>query len=148
MKLIHTYKKVVDRLASLKDVPLLAIRLTLAYGFYEPAMYKWKDVGAIAEWFGSMGMPAPVLNAYLATYTEVMGVFLLTFGLATRFISIPLIVTMIVAIKTVHWGNGFNAGDNGFEIPLYYIVMLFVLLIYGPGRISLDHLVGKRIARS
>ena len=50
---------------------------------------------------------------------------------------------MIVAISTVHIGNGFEAGSNGFEIPLYYILMLFSLLISGPGKISIDSLIKK-----
>tara|TARA_Y100001934_G_C11658279_1_gene453212 strand:+ start:118 stop:381 length:264 start_codon:yes stop_codon:yes gene_type:complete len=87
-------------------------------------------------------MPLPALNAYIAATTEALGVLLLTLGLGVRLISIPLIITMIVAIKTVHWGNGFEAGNNGFEIPLYYIVMLFTLVIYGGGKFSLDYFIG------
>ena len=136
--------KLLTQLEKLRDLPLLALRLILAYGFYEPAMKKIKDVDAIANWFESMGMPFPTLNAYMATITEALGVILLTLGLFTRYISIPLIITMIVAIVTVHAGNGFAAGDNGFEIPLYYIIMLFTLLVNGSGRISVDFLLSKR----
>jgi len=128
-----------NALIKLKDVPLLFIRLILVYGFFNPAMMKLKDITSIAEWFGSIGIPFPTLNAYLATGTEVLGVILLTLGLFTRLISIPLIITMIVAVVTVHGGNGFEAGENGFEIPLYYIIMLFTLVVYGSGKISLDH---------
>jgi len=101
-----------------KSLALLFARVVVAYGFYEPAMMKWKDIGSVAEWFGSMGIPFPTLNAYMAASTEVLGVVLLTLGLLTRAISIPLIVVMIVAIVTVHLPHGFSAGDNGFEIPL------------------------------
>ena len=141
------YFKLTDLLSASKDIPLLLIRLTLAYGFYGPAMMKLNDVGAIASWFESMGMFAPTMNAYLATYTEFLGFILLTIGLGTRFIAVPLMITMLVAIKTVHWGNGFNAGDNGFEIPLYYLVMLLLLFFTGPGRISLDYWIGKKLRR-
>jgi putative oxidoreductase len=75
-----------------------------------------------------------------------VGVFLLILGLGTRFISIPLMVTMLVAIKTVHWQNGFPAGDNGWEIPFYYLLMLFVLLAFGSGKISVDFLI-KRLKK-
>ena len=131
-----------------KDVPLLCIRLVLAYGFYGPAKAKWEDINSIAEWFASMGMPLPRLNAYMAAGTEMLGVGLLTIGLATRFISLPLIIVMIVAIKTVHWENGFNAGDNGYEIPLYYILMLMVLFFVGPGRLSIDKLIDSKLKKS
>jgi hypothetical protein len=51
---------------------------------------------------------------------------------------------MIVAIKTVHWANGFDAGNNGFEIPLYYLIMLLTLMVFGSGKISLDNFINNR----
>lgn len=130
--------------ARLQSVALLAVRLVLAYGFYEPAKMKWSDIGAVAEWFGSMGLPLPTLQAYMAASTEAAGVLLLTLGLFTRLISIPLMVVMVVAITLVHLPNGFSSGDNGFEIPLYYFIMLFVLLTHGGGKLSLDWLLFGR----
>lgn len=130
-----------NALAPLQDGALLLARLTLAYGFYEPAMNKWADIDGIAGWFATLGIPWPTLNAYLAASTELAGVFLLGLGLLTRVIALPLMVVMAVAIATVHWGNGFAAGDNGFEIPLYYLLFLALLLTGGPGRFSLDRLI-------
>ena len=124
-----------------KSLALLFARLTIAYGFYEPAMMKWKDIGSVAEWFGSMGIPFPTLNAYMAASTEVLGVVLLTLGLLTRAISITLIVIMIVAIVTVHLPNGFSAGNNGFEIPFYYMLFLLTFVSHGAGKFSLDRLI-------
>jgi len=125
----------------IKDLPLLFLRLALAYGFWSPATTKWKDINAIGEWFASMEMPLPLLNAYLAAGTEIVGVFLLILGFGTRLISIPLMITMLVAIFMVHGANGFGAGNNGYEIPLYYLLMLFTLTVYGSGKISIDHLI-------
>jgi putative oxidoreductase len=147
MKLLEFYYKGVKTLEKLKDIPLLFIRLALAYGFYGPAKMKWSDMNSIIEWFKGMNVPAPALNAYLAATTEAAGVVLLVLGLGTRIVSIPLIVIMLVAIKTVHWSNGFEAGENGFEIPLYYLIMLLLLLIYGPGRISLDKLINRKFSK-
>ncbi len=131
--------KLVDPLLNkLQSVSLLFLRLILAYGFYEPAMNKWNDIGAVAGWFESMGLPLPTLQAYMAASTELAGVVLLTLGLFTRLISIPLMVVMTVAITMVHLGNGFSSGDNGFEIPLYYFLMLFVLVAHGAGKFSID----------
>jgi putative oxidoreductase len=144
MKAIQMYQKATKWLSNLSDLPPLFFRLILAYGFYGPAMMKWKNIGNVAEWFGSLGIPVPTLNAYLAASTEMAGVVLLALGLGTRLISIPLIFTMIVAIVTVHLGNGFEAGDNGFEIPLYYILMLFSLFVNGAGKFSLDNLLAKK----
>ena len=125
----------------LKSLSLLLARVIVAYGFYEPAMMKWSDIHSVAEWFGSMGIPFPTLNAYMAATTEITGVVLLTLGLFTRIISIPLIVVMIVAIVTVHLGNGFSAGNNGFEIPLYYMLFLLLFVSHGAGKFSVDRLI-------
>ncbi len=138
--MINNYTQTLTKLNSL---PLLFLRLVLAYGFYTPAIMKLKDISGITEWFKSLNIPFPILNAYLATGTELAGVVLLTLGLFTRLISIPLIITMIVAIVTVHFTNGFDVYNNGFEIPLYYIIMLFTLTIFGSGKISLDYLLFK-----
>lgn len=130
-----------------KSALLFLIRLVLAYGFYGPAVLKWKDTKSVADWFGSIGIPIPIFSAYLAAYTEVMGVLLLILGLATRFIAIPLIFTMLVAILTVHLANGFEASQNGFEIPLYYIILLTTLIIFGPGKWSIDQLILRKISK-
>lgn len=145
MKFLKYYYQIGQKLKGLRDFPSLIMRLILAYGFYMPAKMKWANMQGIASWFESLNYPLPVLNAYLAATTEALGVVLLIVGLGTRMISIPLIIVMLVAIATVHLGNGFDAGDNGSEIPLYYIIMLVNLLIIGPGRISLDYLISKRI---
>ncbi len=65
------------------------------------------------DWFGNpdwgLGMPAPALMAFLAGWTEVLGAVFLAAGLAVRWISIPLIFTMIVAASSVHFENGWQA---------------------------------------
>ncbi len=139
------YNKISERLSALKDIPLLLMRLILAYGFYTPAIMKLKNMESIGEWYGSLGIPLPLFSAYLSGVTEISGIVLLVLGLGTRIASIPLIIMMVVAIITVHIGNGFEAGDNGFEIPIYYIIMLFTLIIYGSGRISIDNLIKNRV---
>ena len=144
MSLKQKYNNFVHFLQNLKDLPLLFMRIVLAIGFYGPAMMKLKNFNNIVEWFGSIGIPMPTLNAYLATGTETLGFILLFLGLGTRIIAIPLMITMVVAIITVHLGHGFEAGNNGFEIPLYYLIMLFTLLVYGSGKYSLDYLLSKK----
>jgi putative oxidoreductase len=75
-KLINYYFAFTKSVTNLSYFPLLLVRLILAYGFYEPAMMKFKDINAIAEWFDSLGLVFPTFQAYLATYTELLGVFL------------------------------------------------------------------------
>lgn len=123
----------------MQNLSLLLLRFILAYGFYEPAKTKWQDISSVAEWFKDINIPMPTINAYLSASFEMLGVILLVLGLFTRWITLPLMFIMLVAIYTVHWENGFSAGDNGFEIPLYYMIMLFVLTSFGGGRFSIDH---------
>jgi putative oxidoreductase len=127
-----------------QDIGLLFARVLVAYGFLEPALNKWKDIDAVAGWFESIGIPFPLINTYMAATTEILGVALLTLGFLTRYISIPLIVVMIVAIVTVHLPNGFSAGENGFEIPLYYMSFLILFVGHGAGKYSLDNFIFKR----
>jgi len=124
-----------------QNIALLLARLIIAYGFYEPAMKKWSNIASVSDWFGSMGIPFPTVNAYMAASTELLGVVLLTLGLFTRLISIPLMVIMVVAILTVHLAHGFVAGDNGFEVPLYYLLFLSIFASFGAGKFSLDYLL-------
>ena len=60
-----------------------------------------------------LGLPFPELMAWLASYTEYFGAILLLIGLAVRWISIPLMVTMVVAAVTVHLPNGWLAIADG-----------------------------------
>lgn len=142
---MYTLREKIEKLLNGgQDLSLLLLRLVLAYGFYEPAMKKWSDIGAVATWFGeSLGIPFPLINAYLAASTEMAGVVLLVLGLCVRLIALPLMVVMVVAIVTVHLSNGFSSGDNGFEIPLYYMLMLFTLVTHGGGKFGVDYLLKK-----
>lgn len=67
----------------------------------------------VVAWFGNpdwgLGLPAPELLAALAGWTEFLGGWLLLVGLLTRLISIPLMLTMVVAATTAHWDNGWHA---------------------------------------
>jgi len=139
----YFYTQIAKLFKHLQSVALLLARLAVAYGFYEPAMMKWADISAVAQWFESIGIPFPTLNAYMAATTEITGVVLLTLGLFTRLISLPMIVIMIVAIVTVHLPHGFSAGDNGFEIPMYYMLFLLIFVSFGAGKLSLDYLIFK-----
>lgn len=135
--------KAIHTLEMLRWFPLLLFRLVLAFGFFGPAMMKLSNFDNIVAWFTQMNIPFPTISAYLLTFTETAGVILLTLGLFTRLISLPLMFAMFVAIAKVHWVHGFQATNNGFEIPLYYLVMLFGLFILGPGKISIDALIKR-----
>lgn len=142
-------KKICSFFSLFQDLSLLIVRLMLAYGFLGPAIKKLNNFDSIVQWFSEgLHLPFPYLNAIMATSTEVSGVILLTLGLFTRFISIPMMIVMLVAITTVHWPDGFQASNNGFEIPLYYLIMLFILLTHGGGKYSLDESLLKKFFTS
>src|SRR5262245_14512938 len=136
--MVSLYKFLLATVQRLRDLPPLIFRLLLAYGFYEPAINKVQHFEDTVGWFrDTLHIPYPELNTYMSVGTECTGIVLLTLGLATRIISVPMIVVMLVAISTVHWKNGFACGNSGFEVPFYYICMLFSLIVGGAGRISL-----------
>ena len=109
-------------------VPFLLVRLYLVPVFWDAGSHKlnWATgdgLGrlsvnpAVIEWFGNsdwgLGLPFPALMAALAAYTEFLGAMLLLLGFGVRWISIPLMVTMLVAMITVHWQNGWLAIASG-----------------------------------
>lgn len=142
--MINAFEWCKNLLGKMQSFVILLIRLLLAYGFFQPALLKWQDISSVAIWFGELGIPFAKLQAYLAAGTEAAGVVLLSLGLGSRLISFPLLITMLVAIKTVHWVNGFESGNNGFEIPFHYSVFLLTIIAYGPGKYSLDALIEKK----
>jgi putative oxidoreductase len=95
----------------------LALRLYLAPIFWMAGTKKLADINSTAAWFGNpdwgLGLPFPELMAWMASLIEAGGAILLFFGIAVRWISIPLIVTMIVAAVTVHLQNGWLAIAEG-----------------------------------
>mgnify|MGYP001818229592 CR=1 FL=1 len=102
-----------SRLQYLDGLAPLSLRLYLAYPFWYAGQQKLSGIESTIQWFGNpewgLGLPFPTAMAYLAAYTEFVGAWLLLIGLATRWISIPLMVTMLVAIFAVHWDNGWFA---------------------------------------
>ncbi|HSM27307.1 MAG TPA: DoxX family protein [Thioalkalivibrio sp.] len=93
----------------------LALRLYLAPVFWVAGTNKLDGLlpgaGTVA-WFGNpdwgLGLPFPFLMALLAAYAEVLGAIALLLGMATRWFSVPLMVTMVVAAATVHWKHGWQ----------------------------------------
>lgn len=99
-----------SRLKYLEGFAPLALRLYLVPVFWMAGTQKIAGMENTTEWFGNpdwgLGLPFPSVMAHLAAYTEAIGALLLLLGLATRWISIPLMITMLVAIFAVHWDNG------------------------------------------
>ncbi|NJA06854.1 DoxX family protein [Methylomonas sp. UP202] len=96
--------------------PLL-IRLYLAPVFWMAGTKKFANFTDTAAWFGNaewgLGLPAPYVLVFLVAFVETFGALFLVFGFATRVISLPLSVIMVVAAVTAHWQNGWLAIATG-----------------------------------
>ena len=86
------------------------------------------------------------LSWFLATWTEILAAVALIIGLGMRFAVVSLIILDIVAWHSVHAGNGYNVCDNGWLLPLFFLVMLVTLLFTGPGKLSVDAFIKGRFA--
>jgi len=126
-----------------KNLIFLVTRLTIAYGFAMPALLKINNFADTVKWFESLSIPFPLLASYLVSGIEVMGIVLLILGLFTRYISVLLSCVMLGAILFVHISNGFSVANNGFEIPLYYLMFLMLFASFGAGKYSLDRVLFK-----
>ena len=92
---------------------LLLLRLFLAPVMIAAGWQKAGSFDATVAWFGNddwgLGLPFPALLATLAIATELVGGIMLLIGLATRYVAVPLMITMLVAALSVHWQNGWFA---------------------------------------
>lgn len=113
LRLHFFIRSALTKLRNFDGIATLALRLYLAPIFWMAGISKLQAFDSTVEWFGNsdwgLGLPLPWLMAFLATAAELVGAVLLTLGLATRLISVPLIITMIIAITTVHGENGWQA---------------------------------------
>lgn len=102
-----------ERAAPLDFIAPLLLRLYLAPIMWMAGVSKLNAFESTVEWFGNsdwgLGLPFPTLLAGLATWTEILGGVALLLGLAVRWVSVPLMATMLVAALSVHLKNGWQA---------------------------------------
>ena len=113
---IHT--QIFGRISYLEGIAPLLLRLYLIPIFWMAGTHKI-DLTTLmpfentVAWFGDpdwgLGMPFPTFMAFMAGWTEIIGAIFLAGGFAVRWISIPLMVTMLVAALTAHWEFGWQA---------------------------------------
>lgn len=117
MSFIAKSQELLDATRSVDFLAPLAVRIYLVPIFWMAGTKKMAAFSDTAAWFGNpdwgLGLPFPELMATLATGTEVIGAVLLALGLATRWIAIPLMITMLVAMIKVHLTNGWLAIAEG-----------------------------------
>ena len=143
--LISAAETVRKRVAALEWLAPLLMRLFVGYFFFETGWAKLHNLDAFTTRFMQWGIPHPAFNAALSAYTECIGGALTMAGLGMRFVSVPMIVNMAVAIITVKMKN--VAGLNDFvelDEPLYALAYLW-LMLSGAGYVSVDYLIRSRV---
>lgn len=152
MNISSGYQKLDGLLATLgawvQPVLLLVIRLYWGWAFFLTGKGKLLNLEKTTEFFSSLDLPWPKLNAIMAGSTECVGGLLLIVGLGSRLASGALIFTMGVAYATAHreeLGQIFSDTDTFTEAaPFLFLLASVIVFAFGPGRFSVDALRGKK----
>ncbi len=127
---------------------LLLLRVYFFWQLFMTGQGHLAHIGKVSEFFVSLGIPFPTLNAYLSSFVEFFGSLLLMIGLASRFTAIPVVVTMAVAYLTADLEaitSIFSDPDKFVKAdPFPYFICALIVLVFGPGGFSIDALI-KRI---
>jgi len=134
---------------NLQSPLLLIIRLYWGWQFFQTGKGKLMDVSKPAQFFASLGIPFPYLQAILVGCTECFGGLLLLAGLASRLISIPLGILLTVAYFTADIDRVrviFSDPDKFVTADEFlFLFTIVIVFAFGPGALSLDTLITKYI---
>ena len=146
-KLQRAYSLLVSAADSLQSPLLLFVRLYWGWQFAVDGWGKLHNLPKVIEYFGSLGLPAPGPTAYFVSILELIGGILLALGLGSRLIALLLTANMTVAYIT---GDReallsiFSDPDKfSAAAPFTYLMASLVILVFGPGRFSLDYLIAR-----
>lgn len=125
---------------------LFFVRCYWGYLFILASLPKWDNMAVTAKKFGEMGIPLAEVNAYVVGSVEMAGGILLIIGLGARFSAFLLTVTMIVALSVAHPGQAAQIFGPNFKVflqsgPTTYLFASLVILLFGPGKFSIDALI-------
>lgn len=124
-------------------VKLLA-RISVGFVFYESGLGKLRGLDKVIEFFTSLGIPFPQIQAPMVASLEFLGGILLMLGLGTRVVTIPLTVIMLVALRTAHWDEVEGLTSlPGITVYLYALILVW-FATSGAGALSLDFLLFKK----
>jgi putative oxidoreductase len=122
------------------DLSLLLIRVAAGGFMFSHGFGKLqKLVNGNFEFGDPIGL-GPEISLGLTVFAEILCAFLVLVGLFTRLASIPLIITMLVAVFIVHADHDFGKKELG----LFYLINYLVLFLTGAGKYSLDKLILKK----
>jgi putative oxidoreductase len=131
---------------SLQSPLLLAIRLYWGWQFLQSGIDHLRNMSDFVTFMNSHGVPAPWLNAHFVAALEACGGVLLILGLGSRLIAVPLAVNMTVAYITADRDSlgaifSDHAEDFYRALPFTFLLAALIILIFGPGRFSLDTII-------
>ncbi len=139
------YELLVAGCAVLQSPFLLALRLYFFWQLFLTGKGKLENIGKVTEFFGSLGIPLPALNAYFIGSLECFGSLLLIIGLASRPLSLLIVISMIVAYLTADFeavSNIFSDPDKFVKAdPFPFLLTASIVFVFGPGRFSVDALL-------
>lgn len=148
---ITSYRGLVTLGTGLQDLLLLSSRLYWGYIFFNSGMEKFNHFAGTAKYFASLNIPLPEISTYAAAGTEFVGGLCLMAGFASRLVSIPLAITMIVALGTAHLGGTLLAFADPskflVELPVSFLLVSLMVFCFGPGRISVDNILELLVDR-
>ncbi|GBF10844.1 MAG: DoxX family protein [Tepidibacillus sp.] len=130
------------------NLGLLIIRLVVGLTFAghgSQKLFGWfggYGLKGTGGWMESIGVKPGVLMAFAAGISELVGGLLFTFGLYIPFAALLIVITMLVAIFTVHGKNGYWATANGFEYNFILIAVAIGVALIGPGAYTVSALLG------
>jgi putative oxidoreductase len=127
---------------------LLAVRLYWGWQFAQTGLGKLRNQPKIVEFFTSLNIPFPALNAHFVSGLEFFGGILLILGLFSRPISLLLTGSMLVAYWTADHEALVSIFSNPEKFygadPYTFLFAAVLILIFGPGKLSLDALIATR----
>ncbi len=138
--------------SALQSPVLLAIRLFWGWQFFLTGKGKLTDLSKPTHFFEGLGIPFPHAQAILAGSVECLGGLLLLIGLASRLISVPLIILLTVAYLTADIDRAhaiFSDPDRFVTADEFlFLFAVVIVFVFGPGAFSLDALIGRFFKRS
>jgi putative oxidoreductase len=140
--------QVLSILDGVRPAALLLGRLAVGLLFLSTGWGKVHDIPKVTHFFESLGIPFPGFHAVLVGYSELLCGTALVFGLFTRLATIPLAVSMVVALLTAKRDDIHGVFDLVGADEFTYLVVLVMIAVIGPGRIALDHFIAKRLESS
>lgn len=141
------YELFANGASSLQSVFLLAVRVYWGWQFMQTGWGKFHRIPQVIEFFTSLGIPAPALNAYFVSGLELVGGLMLLLGLGGRLIALPLVFDMVVAYLTADreaLGSIFSDPGKFYNAdPFTFLMASLIVLIFGSGLFSIDALIAR-----